>query len=36
MIAPPEPDGKAFVRAKTPHKRAENARAAITNSLNEP
>jgi hypothetical protein len=34
MIAPPRPDGKAFVPAKKPHKRAENIHAAITNSLN--
>jgi len=33
MIAPPRLDGKAFVWAEKPHKRAENAGRAITNSL---
>jgi hypothetical protein len=36
MIAPRAPDGKAFLLAKKPHKRAENARPAITNSLKTP
>jgi hypothetical protein len=36
MIAPPEADGKTFLRAKTPHKRGENAQPAITNSLKAP
>jgi len=33
MIAPPRPHGKGFVWAEKPHKRAENAARAITNSL---
>jgi hypothetical protein len=36
MIAPRRPDGKGFIRAKTPHKRAENAGQPITKSLNAP
>ncbi len=36
MIAPPGPDGKAFLLAKKPHKRAGNGGRPITNSLNEP